>query len=48
MLCGIGCVIEKTFEGGRDHLADLGVPIVCLATVESMEGDSIRVRDADS
>lgn len=43
-LCGIGCVIEKEFEGGRERLAHLNVPIVSLALVESMEGDDIRVR----
>jgi len=43
-LCGIGCIIEKTFEGGRDLLAPLGVPIIALAVIESMEGDSIQVR----
>lgn len=44
-LCGIGCVIEKEFEGGRKHLEHLGVPIVTLAKIESMDGDDIRVRD---
>jgi xanthine phosphoribosyltransferase len=43
-LCGIGCVIEKEFEGGREHLAKLGVPIITLARVEAMDGDDIRVR----
>ena len=43
-LCGIGCVIEKEFEGGRARLAHLNVPIVSLALIESMEGDDIRVR----
>lgn len=43
-LRGIGCVIEKEFEGGREHLAHLGVPIVSLARIVSMEGDDIRVR----
>ena len=43
-LCGIGCIVEKSFEGGRDHLARLDVPIVTLAVIESMEGDSIVVR----
>jgi xanthine phosphoribosyltransferase len=43
-LCGIGCVIEKEFEGGREHLAGLRVPIVTLAKVVSMDGDDIRVR----
>lgn len=44
-LCGIGCIVEKVFEGGRDQLASLGVPIVSLAVIESMEGDAIVVRD---
>lgn len=43
-LCGIGCIIEKTFEGGRDLLTPLGVPIVSLAVIDSMEGDTIQVR----
>lgn len=46
-LCGIGCVIEKGFEGGRDYLAHLDVPIVCLATIESMDDEKIVVKDAD-
>jgi xanthine phosphoribosyltransferase len=41
-LCGIGCVIEKVFEGGREQLADLDVPIVTLAKID-LEGDTIRV-----
>jgi xanthine phosphoribosyltransferase len=36
-LVGIGAVIEKRFEGGRDALADLGVPIETLAVVTSMQ-----------
>ncbi len=43
-LCGIGCIVEKSFEGGRALLTPLGVPIVSLAVIESMEGDSIVVR----
>lgn len=43
-LCGIGCVIEKEFEGGRKRLAHLDVPIISLALIESMDGDEIRVR----
>ena len=41
-LCGIGCVIEKVFEHGRDRLADLDVPIVTLAKIELNQG-SIHV-----
>lgn len=46
-LCGIGCLVEKSFEGGRGLLAPLGVPIVSLALIESMEGDTIVVRCPD-
>ncbi len=45
-LCGIGCVIEKAFQQGRAELADLDVPIVTLAVIESMDGDAIQVRDS--
>jgi xanthine phosphoribosyltransferase len=41
-LCGIGCVIEKVFEGGRDHLSGLDVPILSLAKVD-LDGDSFAV-----
>jgi xanthine phosphoribosyltransferase len=47
-LCGIGCIIEKSFEGGRALLTPLHVPIVSLATIDSMEGESIVVRDPDT
>lgn len=47
-LCGIGCLVEKSFEGGRDLLAHLNVPIVSLALIESMEADRIVVRDPDA
>lgn len=46
-LCGIGCIIEKSFEGGRAALQPLGVPIVSLAIVDGMDGDTITVRDPD-
>jgi xanthine phosphoribosyltransferase len=42
-LLGVGCVIEKTFESGRDALAVLNVPVVSLAAVTSLEGDSVSV-----
>ena len=43
-LCGIGCIVEKAFEGSRHRLAHLNVPIVLLAIIESMEGNLIVVR----
>ena len=38
---GIGALIEKTFEAGRDSLAYLNVPIVSLAPVKKMDDDKI-------
>ncbi len=46
-LCGIGCLVEKRFEGGRANLQRLGVPIVSLAIIESMENDCIEVVDGE-
>ena len=40
-IVGIGALIEKTFEGGRNTLSSLGVPIESLAAIQSMEGDQI-------
>lgn len=40
-LCGIGCVIEKVYAGGREHLADYAVPIVTLAKVDLVEGKMV-------
>ena len=42
-LLGIGCVIEKSFEGGRDLLGPRGIPIVALAVVEAMDEHGIRL-----
>jgi xanthine phosphoribosyltransferase len=41
-LCGIGCVIEKVFEGGREHLSNLNVPVISLAKID-LDGDSFIV-----
>ncbi|HEY9785348.1 MAG TPA: xanthine phosphoribosyltransferase [Candidatus Obscuribacterales bacterium] len=43
-LIGVGAVIEKAFQGGREHLKDLNVPIESLATIEKMEDDKIIIR----
>jgi len=42
---GIGALIEKSFEGGRTALADLGVPVESLACIRSMDGDRIEFED---
>jgi len=44
-LVGIGVVIEKVFERGRESLKDLGVPIFSLAKVLSMEDGGIELED---
>jgi len=38
---GIGVLIEKQFERGREELAPLGVPIEALVTIVAMQGDQI-------
>ncbi len=44
-LVGIGALIEKVFEGGREKLDHLGVPVESLAAIVSMEGDHIVFSD---
>jgi xanthine phosphoribosyltransferase len=38
---GIGTLIEKSFEGGREMLAPLGLPVESLAVISSMDGGKI-------
>ena len=40
-LVGIGAVIEKSFEGGRGALADLGVQVESLAVIEKFQDNKI-------
>lgn len=42
VIVGVGTLIEKEFEGGRQVLASLNVPVESLARITSMEGDEIR------
>ena len=46
-LVGVGCIIEKSFEEGRQRLDHLHVPVVSLAIIESMDGDTITVHDPE-
>jgi len=41
-VCGIGTLIEKTFEGGRDALTHLGVPIISLVQITNMDDGKIE------
>ena len=38
---GIGALIEKLFEGGRDVLKGTGVPIYSLACITAMDDDKV-------
>jgi xanthine phosphoribosyltransferase len=40
-IVGIGALIEKIFEGGRDVLKQLNVPIHSLACITAMEDDKV-------
>lgn len=40
-LVGIGALIEKTFEGGRDLLSYLNVPIEALVSISSLDDGQI-------
>ncbi len=45
VLVGIGALIEKSFEGGRQALSILNVPVESLAIIKSMENDQILFED---
>ena len=38
---GVGALIEKIFEGGREALSHLHIPITSLVSICSMEGDQM-------
>ena len=40
---GVGALIEKSFEGGRDKLAFLNVPIHSLVCIERMDETGIHI-----
>ncbi len=44
-IVGIGTLIEKIFEGGRNALKSLGVPIESLACITAMENGTITFGD---
>jgi xanthine phosphoribosyltransferase len=45
-LVGIGTLIEKTFEGGRDLLAELNVPLYSLVTISAMENGKFEFSES--
>ncbi len=44
-IVGIGALIEKTFEGGRDALQYLKVPVESLVRIDSLDDGKIVFRD---
>ncbi|HLF75567.1 MAG TPA: xanthine phosphoribosyltransferase [Anaerolineales bacterium] len=45
-IVGIGALIEKMFEGGREALQTLGVPIESLARITAMEDGKVVFAEA--
>lgn len=46
-LVGIGEVVEKAYQGGREKLAAYGAPVISLARVGKIEDGNIRFLPAD-
>lgn len=44
-IVGVGTLIEKTFEGGREALQFLNVPIEALVQITGMDDDTIQFKD---
>jgi len=44
-IVGIGALIEKNFEGGREALKPVGVPVESLAVIASLENETITFAD---
>ncbi len=44
-IVGIGALIEKTFEGGRDALKPLGLPVESLVCITSLDDNKIAFAD---
>jgi len=45
IVVGIGTLVEKSFEGGRELLSSIGVPIESLACIKSMDEHNIIFED---
>jgi xanthine phosphoribosyltransferase len=42
---GVACLVEKTFEGGREIVAHYNVPIESLVTITAMDDEKITFAD---
>ncbi|MGX7196600.1 xanthine phosphoribosyltransferase [Enterococcus olivae] len=45
---GVGIIIEKSFQDGRQLLKDMGIRVVSLARIESLVDGRVSFRDADA
>lgn len=45
IVVGIGTLIEKSFEGGRQALAHLNIPVESLVVITSMDDGKIVIQD---
>jgi len=45
IIVGVGALVEKTFEGGRQTLAHLNIPVEALVRIRSMEDNQILFED---
>ena len=45
---GIGILIEKSFQDGRQLLEDMGIEVVSLARISSLENGEVTFIDADA
>jgi len=43
VLVGIGTLVEKSFEGGREALSDLDIPIESLVIIDELHDDGTIV-----
>ncbi|HGD0689476.1 TPA: xanthine phosphoribosyltransferase [Streptococcus agalactiae] len=47
-VAGIGIVIEKSFQDGRDLLEKIGVPVTSLARIKAFENGRVVFAEADA
>ena len=44
-IVGVGALVEKAFEGGREAVTPLGVPVEALVKIKSMDGETIVIEE---
>ena len=46
-IVGVGALVEKVFEGGREAVSALGVGVESLVRIRSMDADAIVIEDGE-